>query len=382
MRPRSGGDRETVDATPRQVRALRAYNQCLYRKAARNDLVDVVRALCGVNAQSAPAMSLSLRARIDGLDPVDIGHAIGPERALARTWAMRGTIHLMASDDLAWTVALLGPGIVAKGRRRRRELGLDDDALSSGMKLIRESLAGHGPLTRVELTDRLIDRGLNLERRGQAPYHLFAYAALKGLICMGPERENGDQTYVLAGEWIGGQKAFARDEALACLAHRYICGYGPSGPGDFAAWSGMSLADAKKGWKLALGQYDVVEADVEGNKLWLPTAQLKALDEIAGGGTVVNLLPAFDELVLGYADRGYIVPGEHRKAVYHGGQTVPVVLVDGLAAGVWRYERRGKKLNVKVSLFGRFDRAVKDLVEKEAEDIGRFFRSPVTLTYA
>ena len=86
-----------------------------------------------------------------------------------------------------------------------------------------------------------------------------------------------------------------------------------------------------------------------------------------------NLLPAFDSLVLGYADREYLVPGRYQKEVYHGGQTVPVVLINGLVAGVWRYERRGKTLDIRVTLFGPADRAIKDLVAEETEDIRAFF---------
>ena len=342
-----------ADISPERVRALRVRSQHLRRKAPRGRLADVVRSLCGVNAQSAPAMMLSLRARVEGLEAADVEETIA-RGDLVRTWAMRGTLHLLDRDDMGWMVSLLGPASVARGRSRRRELGLTDEVLAKSLAELPGIFNG-ASLTRGEVVDRLAGRGIALEA-GQAPYHLIAFAALNGLLCMGPDRPDGDPTYRLAGV---GQKIIKKEEALAGLAGRYLAGYGPAAPEDLAAWSGLPSADAKRGWGLNKGR---------------STEPIYA-------GPVVNLLPAFDAYVLGYSDRGYVVPDKYRKEVYHGGQTVPVVLVDGLAAGVWRYERRGKKLHIKVSPFGRLGKPVKGLIDGEAEDVGRFFGLSTSIDY-
>ncbi len=203
---RVDGAGKSAVVTPEQLRALRLQAQHLDRRASVEDLVAVVRSLGGVNAQFSPAMMLSLRARVKGLEPDDVRKAI-EKRRLVRTWAMRGTIHLIDPDDLGWLVSLLGPAILPKGRGRRLELGLDEDVIERGLSAITAVLDGEKPLTRDELIDRLIDRGIPLERKSQAPYHLIVYAALKGLVCLGPDRENGDQTYCLAEQWIGKRKS-------------------------------------------------------------------------------------------------------------------------------------------------------------------------------
>lgn len=371
---------KAVVATPRLVRALRLRAQHLEQRASVKGLVEVVRSIGGANAQFSPAMMLSLRSRVKGLEIADIKNAMA-EKSLVRTWAMRGTIHLIDSDDLGWLVSLLGPAILPKCRGRRQELGLDEDIIERGICAITAILDGEKPLTREELTDRLIDRGIPLERKSQEPYHLIVYAALKGLVCLGPDRENGDQTYCLAGQWIGKRKAWAGDDALAELATRYLRGYGPASPQDFSAWSGLAVADARKGWTLAGARETLREIRVEDRTLWSLESQLKSPGNPAHARTVVNLLPAFDSLVLGYADRELIVPRKHQKEIYHGGQTVPVVLVDGLAAGVWRYARHGKKLDIRIAPFEPFERSTRDLLEKEAEDIGRFFGQQTSLDY-
>jgi hypothetical protein len=372
------GAGKAVKATPGQVRTLRLRAQHLHQKASARDLVEVVRSLGGVNAQFGPAMLLSLRARVKGLEMADVKNAIA-EKCLVRTWAMRGTIHLIDPPDLGCMISILGPAILAKGRRRRLELGLDEDVLERSLGEITVILKGREPLTRDELTDRLTDRGIPLERKSQAPYHLIAYAALKGLVCIGTDRENGDPTYCLVSEWIGKQKPRADDEALAALVTRYLGGYGPASPKDFSSWSGLTLSAAKKGWDLVRDRKALRAIDVENSVLWAQEPQSKSPEVSPDAAAVVNLLPAFDSFVLGYDDREYLVPGKYRKEVYHGGQTVPVVLVDGLAAGVWRYGRRGKKLEVSVHPFEPFDRITRELVAEEAEDIGRFLGIPVAL---
>jgi hypothetical protein len=63
---------------------------------------------------------------------------------------------------------------------------------------------------------------------------------------------------------------------------------------------------------------------------------------------------------------------------------VPVVLVDGAAAGVWRYaqrvQRKGKRLDITVRAFAPFSPAVRDLIAGETEDIGRLWGMAASLT--
>jgi DNA glycosylase AlkZ-like len=360
-----------------QAILLRARAQHLLVRAPRSGIVDVVRALCGVNAQLKPAMLLSLRARIKGFEPSDVADGV-----FTRTWAMRGTVHLLASEDLRCVVSLLGPTMITKGKRRRAELGLDDETLAQCLKVIRDILDHDGPLTRGGLMDRLAGRGVNIAGTGQAPYHLIAYAGLRGLICMGPDKPDGDPTYILVDHIVKKQKPESRDETLVGLVCRYLGGYGPASPRDFASWSGLSMADAKDGWTLAMKKGPLKEVVVGDRVLWCLESRLSSMDGLVPADPVVDLLPAFDSLILGYSERDLLVPKKYQKEVYHGGQTVPVVLVNGSAAGVWRYERRGKTLNVRLRPFVAFDGTVKAGIEDEVDDIGRLFGLSASLTYA
>jgi hypothetical protein len=104
----------------------------------------------------------------------------------------------------------------------------------------------------------------------------------------------------------------------------------------------------------------------------LADAARQAASMEAPGGTV-RLLPAFDTYLLGYARRDTVVPKSYQKHIFHGGQVVPTVLVDGVAAGTWRYERRGPQMRVEVSGFAKFSRPVRARIAEEAEDVARFY---------
>ncbi|WP_424358718.1 winged helix DNA-binding domain-containing protein [Methanocella sp. MCL-LM] len=359
-----------------QVRAMRLRAQYLHPGVTPDNMLQVVRALCGVNAQLKPAMLLSLRARARGFRP---GHLAGQRQELVRTWAMRGTLHLLSRDDLGWILPLISPRLTARTRRRRLELGLDEEKLKRGLREMHAVLAQEGPLTRGELADRLIGRGVDIERKSQALYHLLAYAGLKGLIVMEPDRPDGEETYSLS-KTTG--KALSREQALAMLAGRYLEGYGPASAADFAAWSGLTMADAKTGWELLRAEGSLADVTVDKRVLGALEQQLKSATYDDSTDLIVNLLPAFDTLVLGYSDRSLVVPQKYQAEVYHGGQTVPVVLVNGAAAGVWRYERQSRSIRIEVHPFGRLDMKTKDLIEEEAGDVGRLFELAATVKYA
>lgn len=361
-----------------QIRALRVQAQCLAPRLPREKLVEAVWGVVGIQAQLTAAMQLALRARVENLTVADIHSAIANEKLLVRSWLMRVTLHLVASDDLRWMNALLAPGFIAKGKGRRLQLGLDAETCASGLQAMRSILRGAAPLTRGDIVERLAEHGVKLERRSQAPFHLIGLAALEGILCLGPDTASGESTFVLADAWLKPAETLPRETALAELARRYLQGYAPASIKDFAAWSGLTLTDAKAAWQLLQADEKLSEVQAGEQMLWT----LKAASLVPELPSNVRLLPAFDAYLLGYADRELIVPSEYHKQVYHGGQTVPVVLRDGAAVGVWRYQKQGKRLNITVHAFEAFDAETEQGIAAEAEDIGRFWETKVTLSYS
>jgi hypothetical protein len=61
---------------------------------------------------------------------------------------MRGTMHLIASEDAGWLLSLLGPVMVRKSRRRHRELGLTEEVGARAVADLKDVLSAHGPMSR------------------------------------------------------------------------------------------------------------------------------------------------------------------------------------------------------------------------------------------
>src|SRR5215212_6532900 len=95
------------DLSDEGLRRLRTRSQCLASRAG--SALESVTRLVGVQAQDARAAVLNIRARSASIDARAIDTLIGTSRSIVRTWAMRGTLHMLAADDVHWLVKLFGP---------------------------------------------------------------------------------------------------------------------------------------------------------------------------------------------------------------------------------------------------------------------------------
>jgi uncharacterized protein YcaQ len=89
------------------VLAWRTARHGLVQRAPASALLDVVARLCGVHAQVASCAELALWARLEGLPRGAVDRLLWEERALVKTWAMRGTLHLLPAAQLPRYVAAL-----------------------------------------------------------------------------------------------------------------------------------------------------------------------------------------------------------------------------------------------------------------------------------
>jgi hypothetical protein len=315
----------------------------------------VVRALVAVQAQDRRAAPLAIRARAPGASAEAVEHTLSGERSLVRTWAIRGTIHLLAAGDLPLVLAVFAPVQLRRAQRRLAELGLPPEVAERGAEEAASVLADEGPLTRHELAERLRARGVSVSAEGQAPIHMVARAALAGVLC-----EVGVRGTEPIYDRIDPGPLPDRDEALAELAVRYAMAHAPADPDDFAAWSGLPVADVRRAWTAVAGD--------DG-----PAAGDDGSDSPPGG---VRLLPAFDEWLLGWASRDFTLPPEHaRKAAPGGGIIRPVAIQDGRVVATWRLDRPRRTLEV--APFGPISRAG---LEQETAAVGAFLGIELGLT--
>jgi hypothetical protein len=359
---------------------MRAAAQRLTRDTARSKRPStIVRQVFALQAQVLSAAALGMRARSAGLRAADVDRALSLERSIVCSWLMRGTLHVVASDDLRWLVALLGPVFIRAGATRHAQLGLDDDLKTRGVAAIRKILTGSGPVTRHELRDRMRTRGIALNPKTQATIHLIGLAALQGVLCLGPERDGGESTYVLLDDWVPRVRTPSRETALAELARRYVAAYGPATIGDLSAWSGLTIAEARAA--VAGAKASLRDVTIQGQ----PGFVLRdSLQRTATPATPdVRLLPAFDTYLLGYRRHDLAVPPVlHRRLQRGGGWIHPAVVDNGRAVASWSLRKSGGRGTVSVEPLGPITRAIRAGIDSEVADIGRFLDLSLELEIA
>ncbi|OXM55033.1 winged helix DNA-binding domain-containing protein [Amycolatopsis alba] len=339
------------------VRAVRARAQLLGAPAA--DVLSVARSIAAIQAQSSPAARLAIRARSRGLTAPDVDAS----RAVTRTWLMRKTLHLVPTADLRWLNRLFGPRNAQAGQGRRRQLDLTDELCERALNHLQGLLPGKA-LTRHEIVDGLAAEGIALDAKSQAPAHLLAYAANRGLLCRGQD-DGTEPTYVLLDEWV--TEDHTPDEPQTELARRYLTAYGIATTEDFGAWSGFPLGLCRK----AFDALDLVQT--EGGFALSET-------DLAAPPCPPRLLGAFDTYLLGYRDRDLLLdPAEVKRVNSGGGMIAPTVLVDGRIAGTWHTKRTAKQTKVVVEPFAALSRSAITGLKSEVDDYGRFLGEAAVL---
>jgi hypothetical protein len=361
-----------------QTRLVRLHAQrlTLTESVSGSSPEQVVQAVFGVQAQDLSAAQLAIGVRSTGLSIRDVERARQEQRTIVRTWGMRGTLHLLAAEDVRWLIPFLGPVFIAAGRRRFLELGWDEARSAEGLRLLRQALADQGPLTREEII-RILEKH-NLPHEGQAPIHLIYRAALEGILCMGADRKE-KSTYVFLEDWISQPlQSLPTDKALAELARRYLQAYAPCGPDDMARWSGLPLRATKQAF-LKISQQSVQVA-INGQPAWILKSQLSWLEEVMAQRENLRLLPRFDNYLLGYADRGLAVAPSHAQRIHPGGGIIhPALILDGRVIGVWKTRPRRLRLELIVEPFEELDKALLPKLEAEAARIASYLETKIEI---
>jgi hypothetical protein len=362
--------------SPEQVRLLRLRSQRLHPEAARSisSAAQPVKALCGLQAQELPSATLAVRPRSHNLTASDVRQAREDDRAIVLTWCMRGTLHLVAAEDLSWLLPFLGPIFIHKSQRRYTQLGLDHETRIQAAQEMQDVLGERGPLTRPELAEALEARGIPVA--GQAIAHLVRYAALEGIICYGPERD-GQLTFVLLEDWIRLEEPLDTHLFQAELAQRYLQAYGPATAEDLASWSGISMRRARAGFEAIKKELEKVE--IADSPAWMLKGASAWLDE-PPGEPIVRLLPRYDEYLLGYQSRAFMVSEAYARRIHPGGGIIKAtVIVDGRALGLWWSERKKHSTTIAIEPFESLSADIMHALETEVEDLGRFSQQETRL---
>jgi hypothetical protein len=352
------------------ITRLRLHNQRLSTTTFENP-VDVVGWLGAVQSQDYPGAKWALGQRIRNATDAAIEQAFN-EGVILRTHVMRPTWHFVKPEDIRWMLALTAPRVNALSATYYRKLELDTTTFKHSNTLLTKALQGGKQLTRAELTSLLQKNGIATDDLLRFTY-LIIRAELDGIVCSGARR--GKQfTYALLDERAPHARTLERDEALAELAKRYFVSHGPATLKDFVWWSGLTMADARKG--LDSIRFQLISDVENGQTYWFANSIPTRAPSLT-----VHLLPDYDEYTVGYTDRSAIFDLTHTNKLDSRGSELAqyTIVLDGHIAGTWKRILKKNDVVIELVRFRTLTEAEDRAIIDAAARYGKFLGLPVQL---
>ena len=364
-----------------QILGWRLRRHHLDERAPAGQALAVAAEIAGLHAQIMSSAELTLWARVEGLGREAVGDALWRDRTLVKTWAMRGTLHLLPAAELPlWQAALSTRRGYERGSWQRafatlEELQAIHAAISQaldGRVLSREALAAE--VTAITGSPELGDK---LRHSWGV---LLKPAASLGLLCFGPSdgqlvRFTRPDQWLPA--WRGDQDP---DAALLETARRYVHACGAVTREDYARWWGVMAPEGGRVLK-RLGD-ELLPVAFGGASGWVLAVDADGIAE-ASAAASVRLLPAFDQYVVAASRQAeQLMPGPFKDRVYRPqGWLSPVLLAGGRMLGTWRQASKGRRLQVTVEPFTKVSAGVRHQAEHEAERLATWSAAPLDLVW-
>ncbi|MDQ0868470.1 hypothetical protein QFZ70_000943 [Arthrobacter sp. V1I9] len=314
---------------------------------AAASVAGTVRWMTAMQAQDLQAALWAVGVRVPGAGLQDVRSALD-SGAVVRSWPMRGTLHLVAPEDLHWMLDLTAARLTKSIAARHHELGITWADIEKTRDVALERVAGGGAARRAELFT--VFEAAGQPTTGQRGIHILGTLCRHGWLVQGPLAGN-QQLLVDFASWIPVSRKLERQEAIAEFLLRYFRSHGPATVRDFAWWTQIPLREVRAA--LEDVKEELVELEFEGTSYWLSPATASLLDGGVPGQRSVLLLPGFDEFVLGYTDRSLVLAPEHANKIVPGGNGVfkKTVVAGGEVIGTWAVTGKGPRAAVVPELF-------------------------------
>jgi hypothetical protein len=339
---------------------------------------DAVRHLCAVQSQDYPAAKWGVSQRLRTCTDADVDRAFNDGKIL-RTHVLRPTWHFVLPDDIRWMLALTSSRIGQAMSYYDRQLELDAAAYRTSNRVIERALSIGEHRTRAEMAKTLTAAGLG--GTGQRIGHMMMRAELDAIVCSGALRGK-QHTYALFDQRAPNARTLPRDEALGELSLRYFNGHGPALANDFAWWSGLTVADAKRG--IEVNGAALRSETVDGKTYWYATTSARGARAADEGEPIVHLLPNYDEQYIAYKDHSASyagTPPQGRDELYEM-LSRHIISVDGYVAGGWWPRAEADGVRIEILLIAPISRSARVALNAEAARYGRFIGQAVRVVEA
>ncbi len=298
--------------------------------------------LIGLQAQAPNLPYVGLWSRLAGFQPESVSRMVEAREAV-RLSLMRNTIHLVTASDAFALKPVFGP-LAERGLFRGSPWGrgMTRESLAPVLAQARR-LMHERPRTVAELGRELAARFPSRDATA------LAYCAryLLPLVFVPPRGTWGGRGPVALTTfqaWLGREPGPAA--SAESLVLRYLRAFGPASVADMRAWSGLTFREAFERLRPTLEVF----RDENGVELF----DVRDGPRPPGATPVpVRLLPDYDNILLGHADRTRIMaPGQHLGLFSSNGIMKGSVLLDGFVRAAWRPEESTGGATIAITPFG------------------------------
>ena len=333
---------------------------------------DAVRWLGAVQSQDYPGAKWALGQRTRGATDAAVDESFA-KGTILRTHVMRPTWHFVLPADIRWMLALTAPRVNATMAYYYRQAEVDGALVAKSNAVFEKVLRGGKQLTRAEIGRALGRAGISAT--GVRLGFIIGRAELDAIVCSGALRGK-QHTWALIEERVPAAKVLTRDEALVELTRRFFTSHGPAQLIDFVWWSGLTMADARKGVELA--KSDLAEQAIDGKTYWFSPSMKSAAPD---PGARIHLLPNYDEYFIAYKDRSAVADPELFKGPldvirYLYGN---IVVMNGRVIGGWKRRIEKDRAVVEVRLPFNLDQDGQDALKAASEQYSAYVGKRVEL---
>jgi hypothetical protein len=357
--------------TPSDVARYRFFNQHIgHAKFEKPD--DVVARLGAMQGQEYAMAKWGIAQRMTEITDTEVDKAFA-DGAILRTHLLRPTWHFVTPADIRWVLAISAPRVHAVNAFMYRKLELDSALFKRINAVLTRSLQGGKQLTRVELASALQQASIATVGELRMGYILMQ-AELNALICSGARR--GKQfMYALLDERAPQVKKMERDEALVELVKRYFTSRGPATMKDFTVWSGLTMADARRGIEMLKSKLE--HEVIDGQTYWFVESTLPP----KSSSKRAHLLPIYDEYVMGYKGRSAMLGALEREKFNAGSIAFGnLIVIDGMLVGSWKRTLSKREVSIETNFNARLTKVEQKAVAEAAAQFGKFLGlSPIVI---
>ena len=382
-----------------RVRQFRLRAHHLDKWYQRSDLMAAAGA-CGLQNSPPGAWETALHNRIPGCGREELRRLLEVEKTLLQAWSFRGApVVFPTAESGAFLSALVSredePWIYTRGI----QLALDflEMSFEEALLFVKQAmpgLVGRELKSKTELDQTLADWVLpllpaakkelwsrpsmygNPEKQtvgGAVVSFLSRPCSFMGLVVFG-QRMGVSPTFTAYESWIGSPLE-PEDAPESSLARKYLRCFGPGTAGGLADWLGCGTAQAERIWHSVAEEIEPVS--LSGKTRYILAEDKELLLSPPPPERQAHLLGGHDPY-LDLRDREVILEDKARQRLIW--QTVSnpgAVLWQGGIAGLWKPRKKGRDLEIEVSLwdagqFGGRAEAVKQEIRELAERYALF----------